>query len=209
MWCLLPAPLIDALEAQQRSVRQPEPIGTGRNRRVVRAQTPKPISSTPEALRAALTGALDHPCRPAGHLRRSHIARRCSSNGTSPRRRSADRPKSAISGGAELMPMARSTSDSICWSEVLTVKGVCGRREMLPPALQNYIVYAGAVLADSPAPEAAAEFIRFRRRRPVAGAAMEDKTIGLREPQPELNRAGPRPEPGSDRIRCGYLPRPA
>ena len=45
-------------------------------------------------------------------------------------------------------------------SEVLTVKGVAVAG-MLPPALQNYIVYAGAVLADSPAPEPAAEFIRF------------------------------------------------
>jgi molybdate transport system substrate-binding protein len=45
-------------------------------------------------------------------------------------------------------------------SEVLAVKGVAVAG-MLPAALQNYVVYAGAILADSPSPDAAAEFIKF------------------------------------------------
>jgi molybdate transport system substrate-binding protein len=75
-----------------------------------------------------------------------------------PQRRIA--PKSAISGGAELIANGEVDIGLYLLSEVLTVKGVAVAG-MLPPALQNYIVYAGAVLADSPASEAAAEFIRF------------------------------------------------
>ena len=76
-----------------------------------------------------------------------------------PQRRIA--PKSAISGGAELIANGEVDIGLYLLSEVLTVQEAGGGRGMLPPALQNYIVYAGAVLADSPAPEAAAEFIRF------------------------------------------------
>ena len=95
-----------------------------------------------------------------------------------PQRRIA--PKSAISGGAELIANGEVDIGLYLLSEVLTVKGVAVAG-MLPPALQNYIVYAGAVLADSPAPERRGG-VHPVRRRPVAGAAMEDD--GIREHQP-------------------------
>ena len=153
---LLPAPLIDALEKSgkirpdSRSLLARVGIAV-----VVRADAPKPDVSTPEALRAALTHA-DPQATPGGR----HIAgllKQWDITET-PQRRIA--PKSAISGGAELIANGEVDIGLYLLSEVLTVKGVAVAG-MLPPALQNYIVYAGAVLADSPAPEAAAEFIRF------------------------------------------------
>jgi molybdate transport system substrate-binding protein len=66
----------------------------------------------------------------------------------------------AISGGAEFIARGEVEIGLYLLSEVLTVKGVTVAG-MLPAALQSYIVYSGAVLADSAAPEAAAEFIKF------------------------------------------------
>ena len=146
---LLPAPLIDALEKagkirpDSRSLLARVGIAV-----VVRADAPKPDVSTPEALRAALTQArsithADPQATPGGR----HIAALLKQWDITetPQRRIAN---GEVDIGLYLL------------SEVLTVKGVAVAG-MLPPALQNYIVYAGAVLADSPAPEAAAEFIRF------------------------------------------------
>jgi molybdate transport system substrate-binding protein len=130
---LLPVPLIDALE-QAGKIRPDSRSLLARVgiAVVVRTGAAKPDVSTPEALRATLQ--------------------------QTPQRRIA--PKSAISGGAELIANGEVDIGLYLLSEVLTVKGV-EVAGMLPPGLQNYIVYAGAVLADSPAPEAAAEFIRF------------------------------------------------
>ena len=159
---LLPAPLIDGLEKagkirpDSRSLLARVGIAV-----VVRVDAPKPDVSTSEALRAALTQArsithADPQATPGGR----HIAALLKQWDITetPQRRIA--PKSAISGGAELIANGEVDIGLYLLSEVLTVKGVAVAG-MLPPALQNYIVYAGAVLADSPAPEAAAEFIRF------------------------------------------------
>jgi molybdate transport system substrate-binding protein len=159
---LLPAPLIDALERAGKI----RPDSRNRLARVgiavvVRAGAPKPDVSTPEAVRAALMQArsithADPQATPGGR----HIAgllKQWDITDTSQRRIT---PKSAISGGAELIASGEVDIGLYLLSEVLTVKGVAVAG-MLPPALQNYIVYAGAVLADSPAPEPAAEFIRF------------------------------------------------
>jgi molybdate transport system substrate-binding protein len=159
---LLPLPLINALEKaakirpDSRSLLARVGIAV-----VVRAGAPKPDVSTSEALRAALTQArslthADPQATPGGR----HIAALLKQWDITetPQRRIA--PKSAISGGAELIANGEVDIGLYLLSELLTVKGVAVAG-MLPPALQNYIVYAGAVLADSPAPEAAAEFIRF------------------------------------------------
>ena len=69
-------------------------------------------------------------------------------------------PKSAISGGADLIANGEIEIGLYLLSEVRAVKGVAVAG-MLPPAQQSYIVYAGAVAADSTAPEPAAEFLRF------------------------------------------------
>jgi len=157
---LLPAPLIDALEKAGKI----RPDSRSRLARVgiavvVRAGAPKPDVSAPEAVRAALMQArsithADPQATPGGR----HIAgllKQWDITDT-PQRRIT--PK--ISGGAELIANGEVDIGLYLLSEVLTVQGVAVAG-MLPPALQNYIVYASAVLADSPAPEPAAEFIRL------------------------------------------------
>jgi molybdate transport system substrate-binding protein len=159
---LLPVPLINTLEAagkirpDSRSLLARVGIAV-----VVRADAPKPDVSTPEALRAALLRArsithADPQATPGGR----HIAallKQWDITDT-PQRRIT--PKSAISGGAELIANGEVDIGLYLLSEVLAVKGVAVAG-MLPPSLQNYIVYAGAVLADSASPDAAPEFIRF------------------------------------------------
>ena len=156
----------------------------------MRADAPKPDVSTPEALRAALTQArsithADPQATPGGR----HIAALLKQWDITetPQRRIA--PKSAISGGAELIANGEVDIGLYLLSEVLTVKGWRSQR-MLPPALQNYIVYAGAVLADSPAPEARRSSSdssptrrgcrngrrRDRERQPSYGAGLAPRT---------------------------------
>jgi molybdate transport system substrate-binding protein len=159
---LLPVPLINTLEAagkirpDSRSLLARVGIAI-----VVRAGAPKPDISTPEALRTTLLQArsithADPQATPGGRhiaalLKQWDIA-------DTPERRIT--PKSAISGGAELIANGEVDIGLYLLSEVLTVKGVAVAG-MLPSALQNYIVYAGAVLADSPSPGVALEFIKF------------------------------------------------
>jgi molybdate transport system substrate-binding protein len=159
---LLPLPLIDALEKAGKirpdSRSQLARVGIAV---VVRSGAPKPDVSTPEALRATLLQArsityADPEATPGGR----HIAallKQWDITDT-PQRRIT--PKSAISGGAELIANGEIDVGLYLLSEVLTVKGVTVAG-MLPTALQNYIVYAGAVLADSASPDPALEFIKF------------------------------------------------
>ena len=128
---------------------------------VVREGAPKPDVSTPDALRATLTKArsithADPQATPGGR----HIAALLARWGITetPERRIA--PKSAISGGADAIANGEVEIGLYLLSEVLTVKGVAVAG-MLPGDLQNYIVYAGAILADSKQADAGTEFIRF------------------------------------------------
>jgi molybdate transport system substrate-binding protein len=159
---LLPVPLLNALEAAGKlrpdSKRLLARVGIAV---IVRDGTPKPDVSTPDALRAALTKArsithADPQATPGGR----HIAAMLAQWGIveTPERRIA--PKSAISGGAELIANGEIEIGLYLLSEVRAVKGVTVAG-MLPPAQQSYIVYAGATAVDSAAPEPAAEFLRF------------------------------------------------
>jgi molybdate transport system substrate-binding protein len=159
---LLPVPLLNALEAAGKlrpdSKRLLARVGIAV---IVRDGTPKPDVSTPDALRAALTKArsithADPQATPGGR----HIAAMLAQWGIveTPERRIA--PKSAISGGAELIANGEIEIGLYLLSEVRAVKGVTVAG-MLPPAQQSYIVYAGAIAADSAAPEPAAEFLKF------------------------------------------------
>ena len=77
---------------------------------------------------------------------------------------SAMEPKSlhhgAIRGGGELVAKGSAEFGLYLVSEVQTIAGVTVVG-LLPPALQNHVVYASAIPADSSAPEAALSFIRF------------------------------------------------
>jgi molybdate transport system substrate-binding protein len=159
---LLPVPLIDALEKAGK-------IRTGSRRLlarvgiavVIREGAPKPDISTPQALRATLTQAraithADPQATPGGR----HIAALLAQWGITETPQRKISPKSAISGGAELIASGEVDIGLYLLSEVLNTEGVTVAG-MLPAELQNYIVYAGAVLADSASPEAAAAFLTF------------------------------------------------
>jgi molybdate transport system substrate-binding protein len=159
---LLPAPLLDGLDKSGKlspdSRRTLARVGIAV---VVREGAPKPDVSSAEALRATLSKArsithADPQATPGGR----HIAALLAQWGITetPERRIA--PKSAISGGAEFIAKGEIEIGLYLLSEVLNVKGVTVAG-MLPAAQQNYIVYAGAILADSASPAPAAEFIRF------------------------------------------------
>jgi molybdate transport system substrate-binding protein len=159
---LLPVPLIDALEKAGK-------IRSGSRRLlarvgiavVIREGAPKPDISTPQALRATLTQAraithADPQATPGGR----HIAGLLAQWEITQTPRRKISPRSAISGGAELIASGEVDIGLYLLSEVLTAKGVTVAGP-LPAELQNYIVYAGAVLADSRSPDAASAFLTF------------------------------------------------
>ena len=202
---LLPAPLIDALEKKgkirpdSRSLLARVGIAV-----VVGADAPKPDVSTPGALRAALTQArsithADPQATPGGR----HIAALLKQWDITetPQRRIA--PKSAISGGAELIANGEVDIGLYLLSEVLTVKGVAVAG-MLPPALQNYIVYAGAVLADT-------RLRRLRQNSSDSSPTRRGCRNGRRRDSRAsagLNRAGSRPERGPIAFAVAMSPHP-
>jgi molybdate transport system substrate-binding protein len=159
---LLPVPLIDALDKAGK-IRPGSRVLLARVgiAVVIHEGAPKPDIATPDALRATLAQArsithADPQATPGGR----HIAALLAQWGITDAPQRKISPKSAISGGAELIAKGEIDIGLYLLSEVLSTKGVTVAG-MLPADLQNYIVYAGAVLADSPAPEAAAAFIRF------------------------------------------------
>lgn len=159
---LLPVPLLNALETAGKlrpdSKRMLSRVGIAV---IVRDGAPKPDVSTSEALRATLAKArsiahADPHATPGGR----HIAALLAQWGITdtPERKIVG--KSAISGGGELIANGDIEIGLYLLSEVRAIKGVAVAG-MLPPAQQNYIVYAGAITADSTAPEPAAEFLKF------------------------------------------------
>ena len=158
---LLPVPVMDALEKSGRL----RPASRTLLARVgiavvVREGAVKPDISTPDALRTALmrARAITHsdPQTPSGR----HIAAMLAQMGVTDTPERKIVPRSAIGGGAEFIAKGEVEIGLYLLSEVLTTKGtaVAG---MLPEALQNHVVYTGAILSDSASPDAAAEFIKF------------------------------------------------
>ena len=86
-------------------------------------------------------------------------------------------PRSAIGGGAEFIAKGEVEIGLYLLSEVLTTKGtaVAG---MLPAALQNHVVYTGAILSDSRLARRRGGVHQVRRRSVEAGAVEGD---GIRE----------------------------
>lgn len=159
---LLPAPLLDTLEAKGKlRAGSRSPLARVGIAVVVSEGAPKPDVSTSDALRATLAKAhsithADPHATPGGR----HIAAMLSQWGitATPERKIA--PKSAISGGADEIAKGEIEIGLYLLSEVLTVKGVTVAG-MLPAAQQNYIAYAGAIMADSAWPVPARDFIHF------------------------------------------------
>ena len=158
---LLPIALIEEtarLRPMQASGRQElARVGIGV---IAREGSRLPDISTPEAVRTMLLQAqavaLPDPSTPSG----AHLRRVMAQLGIA----SAMEPKSlhhgAIRGGGELVAKGSAEFGLYLVSEVQTIAGVTVVG-VLPPALQNHVVYASAIPADSSAPEAALSFIRF------------------------------------------------
>jgi molybdate transport system substrate-binding protein len=159
---LLPAPLLEPLEkggklkADSRGLLARVGIAV-----VVRDGAAKPDVSTSGKLREALTKArsithADPHATPGGR----HIAAILKEWDIVETPERIIRPQSAISGGAEHIARGDIEIGLYLLSEVLSVKGVAVAG-MLPAAQQNYIVYGGAIMADSAQPEAARGFLTF------------------------------------------------
>ncbi|MCC6778453.1 MAG: substrate-binding domain-containing protein [Hyphomicrobiales bacterium] len=158
---LVPAPVMNAIE-QGGKLRAGSrlPLARVGLAAVVRAGAAKPDVATPEALQRALRAArsITHsdPQTPGGR----HIAAMLAKLGidATPERKII--PRSAIGGGAQFIANGEIEIGLYLVSEVLSTKGV-SVAGMLPAELQSYIVYNGAILADSKLVEPAGAFLRF------------------------------------------------
>jgi molybdate transport system substrate-binding protein len=159
---LLPAPMIDAmnqavaLRAGSRIVLARVGIGV-----VVREGAVPPDISGPEAVRKTLLDARsiaypDPKVTPSG----THLARVMAQLGIAETVRSKTTLRNAIDGGAALVAAGDVDIGLFLVSETLPVKGITFVG-LLPSELQGYVVYAGAVGADSSAPEPAIAFLKF------------------------------------------------
>ena len=158
---LLPVPLIAATEKTlplSTVGRRPlARVGIGV---IVRAGARSPDISTTDAVRAMLLGArsvaFPDPSTPSG----SHLARVLVQLGISDAMQPKLIHKGAIRGGGELVVSGEADLGLYLVSEVQTIKGV-SVVGLLPPALQNFVVYGSAIPAYNTTPEPALAFILF------------------------------------------------
>ncbi len=127
---------------------------------IMRAGAKPPDLSTPEAVGKTLVEARSlawsDPTTPTG----AHLERMIAELGIGEEVKRKLVVKAAIDGGAELVASGAAELGFYLLTEVKNAKGVAVAG-MLPPVLQNYILYGAAVPADSAAPEAALAFVRF------------------------------------------------
>src|SRR5262249_42280209 len=158
---LLPVPLIAAIE-KSLALRSEGRIVFARVgiAIIVRKGTALPDISTPNAVRKMLLDArsieLPPPNGPAG----SHLARMIEQLGIADAVRSKLVIKAAIEGGAKLVADGKVEVAMQLLSEVqsandITVVG------LLPPDLQNFVVYGTAIPAYNDKPEPALAFVKF------------------------------------------------
>jgi molybdate transport system substrate-binding protein len=159
---LLPLPLLDALEkagafrARSRVVMGRIGIGV-----VVREGATRPDISNPDAVRSMLLGARsvafpDPKLTPSG----KHLLGLFAKMGISETMQPKITLKNAIDGGVDLVRDGNVDLGLFLVTEVLPVKGVM-LVGLLPPSLQGYVVYGAAVAADSSAPHAASQFVKY------------------------------------------------
>jgi molybdate transport system substrate-binding protein len=158
---MLPLPLIAAAEktlplrTEGRIVLARVGIGV-----IARAGTPPPDISTTEAVRKMLLNARalawSDPSTPGG----GHLNRMIAQLGIADDVRAKLITKSAIDGGAELVAKGEAEFGFYLISEVQAAEGVT-LVGLLPPALQNFVVYGTAVPVANATPESALAFIKF------------------------------------------------
>jgi molybdate transport system substrate-binding protein len=160
---VLPMPTVDRLD-QAGKLRAGSRIGLARVGIgvAVRQGAAVPDVSTVEALRKTLLAArsIVHPDPKGGGFTGAHIDRVFERLGIA----DVVRPKVtlmfAISGGTAAVAKGDVEIGLFNVSEILPVSGAA-LAGVFPVELQNYITFAGAVSADSPAPDQAAAYLRL------------------------------------------------
>jgi molybdate transport system substrate-binding protein len=159
---LLPVQLMSSLE--KAGTVRPESrslvarVGTGV---IVREGASAPDISSPDALRKALLEARsivypDPKLTPGG----KHLTAVLAKLGIGEAVRSKITFRNAIDGGITLVANGDAELGLFLVSEIAPAKGIA-LIGLLPAELQNYVVYAGAVAADTGAAEAGAAFLEF------------------------------------------------
>jgi molybdate transport system substrate-binding protein len=159
---LLPAPMIDAMDkaaallSGSRAALARSAIGVA-----VRQGALVPDISNPEAVRRTLASARsiaysDPMLAPSG----VHLAKVLADLGIAEAVRSKTTLRTPFDGGVALVANGEVELGLFLACEVQLVKGV-ELVGLLPPALQSYVVYSGAVTIDSASPENALEFVRL------------------------------------------------
>jgi molybdate transport system substrate-binding protein len=160
---VLPMPTIDTLDKAGK-LRAGSRIGLARVGIgvAVRQGAPVPDVSTVEALRKTLLAArsIVHPDPKGGGFTGAHIDRAFERLGIA----DVVKPKVtlmfAISGGTAAVAKGDAEIGLFNVSEILPASGTA-LAGAFPAELQNYISFAGAVSVDSPAPDAAAAYLRL------------------------------------------------
>jgi molybdate transport system substrate-binding protein len=159
---ILPAPVMDALDktatfaAASRTDLARVGIGIA-----VRAGAPLPDISTEEAVRRLLVDArsIVHSDPAGGGFAGAEIARVMARLGIADLVKAKTSYMFAIGGGTAAVARGDAEVGLFNISEILADKGVA-LAGPLPPTLQSYVTFTGAVLAGSTAPDAARAFLR-------------------------------------------------
>lgn len=158
---LLPVPLIAATE-KSLTLRSEGRIVLARVgiAVIVRKGTSLPDISTPDAIRKMLLNARSIEFPPANTPVGGHLARMIDQLGIAEAVRPKLVIKAAIDGGAQLVAegkvdLAMQLLSEVQSANAITVVG------LLPPGLQNFVVYGTAIPAYNDRPEAAVAFVKF------------------------------------------------
>jgi molybdate transport system substrate-binding protein len=127
---------------------------------IVRMDTTLPDISTPDAVRKMLLDARSIEFPPPNGPAGGHLARMIEQLGIAEAVRPKLVIKAAIDGGAQLVAEGKVDVAMQLLSEVQSARDttVVG---LLPPGLQNFVVYGAAIPAYNDKPEAAVAFVKF------------------------------------------------
>jgi molybdate transport system substrate-binding protein len=155
----LPVPLIARVEMPLRSEGRLALARVG-IAVIIRKGTTAPDISTPDAVRKMLVNAQSIEFPPANGPVGSHLARVIEKLGIAEAVKPKLVIKAAIDGGAQLVADGKADLAMQLLSEVQSADGITVVG-MLPPDLQNFVVYGSAIPATNEKPEAALAFVKF------------------------------------------------
>jgi molybdate transport system substrate-binding protein len=127
---------------------------------IIRKGTTAPDISTPEAVRQMLVNAQSIEFPPENGPVGGHLARVIEKLGIADAVKPKLVIKAAIDGGAQLVADGKADLAMQLLSEVQSADGITVVG-MLPPDLQNFVVYGSAIPASNDKPDAALAFVKF------------------------------------------------